>query len=58
MTDFESGNITYQSFEISTNNDIYEANDLKLKHQRRKILRNKIQKVSLIFFTFFFFSFF
>ena len=58
MTDFESGNITYQSFEISTNNDIYEANDLKLKHQRRKILRNKIQKVSLIFFTFFFFFLF
>ena len=58
MTDFESGNIIYQSFEISTNDGIYEANDLKLKHQRKKILRNKIQKVSLIFCTFLFFFLF
>jgi hypothetical protein len=58
MTDFESGNIIYQSFEISTNDDIYEANDIKLKHQRKKILRNKIQKVSLIFCTFLFFFLF
>jgi hypothetical protein len=58
MTEFESNNIIYQSFEISKNNDIYEANDLKLKHQRKKILRNKIQKFSLIFCAFLFFFLF
>jgi hypothetical protein len=58
MTEFESNNIIYQSFEMSKNNDIFEANDLKLKHQRKKILRNKIQKFSLIFCAFLFFFLF
>ena len=46
MSNFESKFITYQQFEISTNStDNCKASDLKLNRERKKLLKNRCQKV-------------
>ena len=57
MSNFESENISYQQFEISTSSDIYQNNDLKLKREI-KILKNKPHKIMPIILSFLFFFLF
>ena len=58
MSDFQSNNISYEQFEVSTSSIFYHSNDLKLKNERKKILKTKIQKYLPIVLSFLFFFLF
>ena len=58
MEDSLSSGINYQQFEISTNSDINDSNYLKLKRERRKILKIKLQKIIPIILSILFFLLF
>ena len=58
MSDFQSGGVSYEQFDVSTTSDFYHSNDLKLQKEKKKILKNKIQKNLPIFLSFLFFFLF
>ena len=58
MSNFQSDNINYQQFEISTSQDIFKYNDSMSKHERNKKLKNRLIKIiPIILFILFFFLF-
>ena len=58
MSIFQSDNLSYQQFEVSTSSELYHSRDLKLKHEREKIYRDRIKKMISTFLSFLFFFLF
>jgi len=46
MTDTQNDTTIYNQFEVASNSDFYESNNLKYKKERKKLFKNKFIKIS------------